>query len=258
MRDQGKGMQVLAGVSFLLVITASLGVGAKMLLLARKTKALPELALGLSLVLVCAVGYPLAVFNAIFRESLDPRVVYGIAALSQITVNASFALVFVFTWKVFRPGRTWARNLALLGVSLQLVDTVGVLWVVEGRMTAAEVIAAVNWWGVFGLAVVSVAYLWTAFESFHYRGLMLRRLALGLSDPVVCNRFLLWACFGAFSAVGTITIASMLAMGVDVTLAAMGTVAIAITGTGQATCLYLAFLPPKSYLARIRSTAAEV
>src|SRR5690606_3537968 len=34
--------------------------------------------------------------------------------------------------------------------------------------------------------------LWTMVESYRYYGLLRRRLALGLSDPLLTNRFFLW------------------------------------------------------------------
>jgi hypothetical protein len=249
-------MQVLAGITFLLVIASSLLIATKMLLLAHKTRALPEFILGLLLFLVCGLGYPVAVANQALRESLTPGVSFSLTVISMVCINAAFALVFVFTWKVFRPAEAWARNLVVLAVACLVGDLVGIFRVVDGSMRPDEVTAAVQWLAVFDLVVVGVGYAWTATESFHYRSLLVRRLALGLSDPVVCNRFLLWGFFAAFSGAGCVTIASLLALGIDVTLDMLGTLAISITGIGQAVCLYLAFVPPKTYLDRIRPGAA--
>jgi hypothetical protein len=249
-------MQVLAGVSFLFVIVSSLVVGTRMLLLARRTRALPEIALGLLLCLVCGVGYPVAVANQALREILAPGLTYSLTVISMLCINVAFALVFVFTWKVFRPAAAWARNVALLAVVCLAADLAGIFWQVDGSMSQAEVMAAAKWLGVFDLSVIAMGYAWTAVESFHYRSKLTRRLALGLGDPVVCNRFALWGSFGTFSGAGCISIATLLWLGVDVTMDVAGTLAISITGIGQAVCLYLAFVPPKAYLARIRSPRA--
>jgi len=249
-------MQALAGISFLLVTISSLVVGTRMLLLARETRALPEITLGLALLLVCGVGYPVTVANQALRESLAPGLSYSLTVISMLCINAAFALVFVFTWKVFRPAAAWARNVALLAVVCLAADLAGILWRIDGSMGPAEVISSLKWLGVFDLVVVGAGYAWTAAESFHYRSKLVRRLVLGLGDPVVSNRFVLWGCFGVFSGAGSISIAILLWLGVDVAMEAAGTLAISVTGIGQAVCLYLAFMPPKAYLARIQSPRA--
>ena len=49
------------------------------------------------------------------------------------------------------------------------------------------------------VAVLGLYYVWTAFEGFRYYGMMKKRMALGLADAVVTNRFLLWALCGLVS-----------------------------------------------------------
>jgi hypothetical protein len=39
--------------------------------------------------------------------------------------------------------------------------------------------------------------LWVSVESFRYYAMLRRRLRLGLTDPVLTNRFLLWAIWAA-------------------------------------------------------------
>ena len=62
--------------------------------------------------------------------------------------------------------------------------------------------------GIFSYSVnFLVAMGWIAIESLRYRSLLLRRLALGLADPVLINRFGLWGsgCAAAsLSSIGTI------------------------------------------------------
>jgi len=78
-----------------LVMLASLMVGGRMLLLARKTRALPELSLGLSLVLVFGVGYPAAVVQQ--QGEFSPVVHYGLRVVSGITVNTAFSMLLIFS-----------------------------------------------------------------------------------------------------------------------------------------------------------------
>ena len=48
-----------------------------------------------------------------------------------------------------------------------------------------------------GFALRQAAITWLAVESFLYWSQGRRRLAMGLADPVVVNRFLLWGVFAA-------------------------------------------------------------
>jgi hypothetical protein len=50
------------------------------------------------------------------------------------------------------------------------------------------------------VALRELVFVWMAVESFRYWTLLRRRLRLGLADPLVTNRFLLWAAW-AFSIV---------------------------------------------------------
>jgi hypothetical protein len=48
-----------------------------------------------------------------------------------------------------------------------------------------------------GWAGRTLPMLWVSIESFRYYLLLRRRLRLGLADPVLANRFLLWAIWAA-------------------------------------------------------------
>jgi hypothetical protein len=55
---------------------------------------------------------------------------------------------------------------------------------------AVRVLNGPAYW--IGFAVRIAALVWMAVEAFRYRGLLRRRVALGLAEPLVANRFLLW------------------------------------------------------------------
>jgi hypothetical protein len=46
----------------------------------------------------------------------------------------------------------------------------------------------------------ATTYVWMAVEALHYHGRMRRRMALGLADATVTDRFLLWGAGAAASA----------------------------------------------------------
>jgi hypothetical protein len=51
-----------------------------------------------------------------------------------------------------------------------------------------------------GFLARQAGLVWMAVEAFRYRGLLKRRLRLGLADPLVANRFLLWGVWASIVA----------------------------------------------------------
>lgn len=113
----------------------------------------------------------------------------GPAVGVAVAVSSCALLAFVRT--VFRPAEGWARGLAwTLGVAIPAVF-IGPFFV--GGPTAEMRIL----WSVFR----STALLWAFAECALYHARMRRQLAIGLADPIVANRFLLWSFWTAGTAV---------------------------------------------------------
>jgi hypothetical protein len=106
-------------------------------------------------------------------------------------------------------------------------------------------------------ALVVVPYAWTAFESIRYYDRMRRRVRLELADAVVCNRFLLWGLTSLFVIAGVALNSAALALHVNVFETPSILFASSLTGLAQAVLLLLAFLPPPSYLAWVRTRTAH-
>ncbi len=114
---------------------------------------------------------------------------------------------------------------------------------------------------------------WAFFETANYYRMMRRRSALGLADPLVTNRFLLWSIWTGSMAilplflVVTRVLAIVKGAGVDplhgvsganqlsnddpMLLAALGV--IASTGLAAIAALWLCFFPTDAYASWIRS-----
>lgn len=237
----------LAGLATLAFIGVGGVVGARLLLLARRTRQAPELSVGLSLFLLSAVSYPASLAVLSGQVPLAPA--RGLSLLSVVAMSVGWAAVFVFTWRTFRPGSAWAQRLSLLGAALIL--GLGASNLV--RVAAADDLAALSRYGTATLVIQLLAlagYAWTAVEGLRYHALMRRRLALGLADPVVANRFLLWGLTGlfAFLTVSGSTFALLTGASYDRIWLRLLT---AVGGSGCAVCLYLAFLPPAAWLRRL-------
>jgi hypothetical protein len=243
-------MEVFAAVAIGLLVLVSLAVSCRMLWLRAKGGGTPELLLGLMLFFTVGIGYP-ALIAAGRADAETARALFG---LSNVCTNGGFALLFVFTWRVFRARERWAALLAGAGVSLLLANLV---LRVHDAIVQSELRLGGEAVGqsLLQAGPVCVAYLWTAWESLRYYAQMRRRLRLGLADPVIVDRFLLWGCMALAVFIGIVLNTVALALHVDILASPLVLFGSSCTGLTQAILLFLAFLPPRAYLEWVRSRA---
>jgi hypothetical protein len=228
-------------------------IGVRLLRLARRTRGLPELTLGLGECLLAGAVPP---FFVIVQVATQAETLSRAASFAgHLAYTLGCAVMIVFTWRVFRPDVGWARALGLAMIAaLGLGGALGM-----ARAFLAPDMAALRepQTGAFLLMEwVSVAgFLWTAAEAFHHHGRLRRQAALGLADPVVVNRMLLWGLVGAGGVVAAgspvlATLAGISAMEHPPTrlVCALGTLASSV-------CIQLAFQPTQAYLRWVRSVA---
>jgi hypothetical protein len=113
-------------------------------------------------------------------------------AADLVATSAGLLGVQVFTWRVFRPRSERARLVVLASAAIAVLALIGV------GATERFHVRVVNgpcYW--LGYAVREAAIVWMAAESFLYFGRLRRRLRLGLVDPLLANRFLLWGIWAA-------------------------------------------------------------
>lgn len=243
-------MQILSGVATLAFVLVGATVGIRLLLLAHRTRQLPECSVGVALLLIGGIGYPLAILAGT-PGAVAPATGVGMLAVSTVIIDAGFIAIVLFTWSVFRRNDTWARLLfGLLAVGYS-GHAVGTLIGSASLASPSELMTLPVTY--VGQALNSVAFSWTAFEAYRYWWMLRKRAAIGLGDPVVTNRFLLWAISATASVLTNAISWWVVFQGIDFfehagIQAAIGLVSV-ISCTGQ----YLAFLPPKAYLARLRA-----
>jgi len=244
-------MQLLAATAVAALIGASLAVACRLLALQRRTGGLPELLLGGMLLLSVGVGYPLR----IAADRMDPPWAGAFFAVSALGIGLGFSLLFVFTWRVFRPHDRWACVFAAAGVATALGKALhGCIQAYSrGAVQVMDESAAAI---LLQSGPIFVAYLWTAWESLRCYGMMRRRARLGLADAAVSDRFLLWALM-ALSAAGGVSITTVaLALRVNTFHSPAVLLASSLTGLAQAALLVLAFAPPRAYLRWVRARRA--
>jgi hypothetical protein len=214
----------------------------------------PELWLGL-VFCAAAVGVPLR-FASIEAVAQDATAIAtALSGASHIALSITTGFLYVFVWRVFQPDSAAARRFALGGLAA-LVLTLGLLLASGGARGESHPTVA--------LAAVARAVVlpWACFQSLRYYRMMRRRLVLGLAEPVVTNRFLLWALWtGAFS---TMTLFVVIARALGLALGpdpehtllfallpffqalTIGTVLVALP------CIWFSFFPPQPYVAWVR------
>jgi hypothetical protein len=152
--------------------------------------------------------------------------------------------------RVFRPQERWAR-LLFAGVMLALwTGCAGVI--AQGGLVDLGLRGFFFW---LEYAVIWTYPAWTAIESLRYYGLMRRRVPLGLADPLVANRFLLWGMGACFTILAVWASSTPLFLTGSAELLATWTpplyVLTAVFGLATITCYGFTFFPPSWYRRRV-------
>jgi hypothetical protein len=234
-------METLLGLGVILQLVACAVVGTRLLWLARRTRKIPELALGLAFVLLGAVGHPLAIAARMHPE--HPAAVSWLA-LALTAQNAASLAIYVMNWQTFHKGD---HNVATAVVAAALGFVASG---VAGSIAPGHAIDAGPWY-YLGFCLRFGAFLWAAVDSTQMFRQLRRRRDLGLADPVVVDRFRLWsiatigidlgfAFFLAGRVVPGLSTVSPWVLGPTSLVAAVSGVA-----------MWLAFFPPRRYLSRL-------
>ncbi len=221
-----------------------LPIGLRLVAVARRTRELPELAIGLAfLFLGTFAGVGLALYHL-----AEMRLAYPIANLCQFVGLAALAF---FNWRAFRPDRVGA-TLFISAVLLVAIAGVSTVALELGHVPDSIVQR------VAGTSIRSSVFAWAAIESFLEFAKMRRRARIGLSNPFLTNAFLLWGV-GAAAAFGTYVV-TVLGVLLAPEQAVPGALPLADLAEGAlclvaAAAIWLAFFPPAIYRRRFEGGA---
>lgn len=247
--------QLLAALGNGLFTLAMLVAAIRCLLLWRRTRQVPEFSVGLGFLLIAGVGYPLMAVAGVGSSEVsevEPSLLgAGLAGIALGVVSLQ-----VFNWKTFRPGNRWAIVLVLSTLLAAIGVCAGAIQALTtAPPDASPVLAARGWW--LGLRLLfETWYVWTAIEALGEYGRARRRLALGLSDPVVVNRFLLFGAMGVYLAVNGAIAMVLEYQGMGPLTHLAPALVLMANGSVAAVLILLAFLPPRAYLDFVRGRAA--
>ena len=228
-----------------LYTAASLVVGTRLIVRSLRSRGLPELLMGCTYALSSGLGYPMTVTAALLPSR---AATVGAMVVGEALIVVGCCCFLFFNAKVFRPNATWSVPAATLG---SLVLAASALAVVVAFLSTEDPALAVERTRA-GTAVFLVALVlgqaWTAVEGFRHYRMMRRRLALGLAEPVVTNRFLLWGISGLVSVAWNGVVTSYLLAGANINANPVTVLAVSGGGLVSAVCLVLTFMPPAAYL----------
>jgi hypothetical protein len=239
----------LVWVGFVAFFVVALVVGVRVLLLARRTRQLPELLMGIGVLGIGPVGFGLMVFARRFED--DPNLHMLTLGTALFAVSAGAFAKFVFNWRVYHPDSGFARGVAL-AAGAGLFGTFVWSGLAYGFVSDDPLVPVSLSRSVLQIGCL----LWGAAESLNYWTRMRLRVRLGLADPVVCNRFLMWA-IGAFAAGwGTaVGLVGQIITGASTAEAGWVMASSSLHGLVAAIAIALAFVPPKAYVRYIRMRA---
>ncbi len=184
-------LAVLLGVSQLLYLATVLALGLRLSILASRNRQLPEILLAVHFVLCATVGYVLlgvGVPASYEPGMLSPEVMALLIGGGHLASSVGVFAGAAFNYFVFRRGKAWARGLLWLGGLTLSTGYIGYAMSGGFRDGRCE---GIWFWLLYGTYTAAAAWVMT--EPFaHYYGVMRKHLRLGLVEPLVANRFLLW------------------------------------------------------------------
>jgi hypothetical protein len=240
-------METLAFLAVVLVALASTAVGARLLLVSRRTRGFPEFVLGLSLAAITGIGFPIVLLTEL-RQTIGPLLTFAADLVGSFAVTMGFVGFYLFTWRVFRPDSRWVAALTMLGAGAALVATAATVWLAIGIQSSDEKFSVVRGWEILLFTSAAAGFLWGSVEALRYHAMLRRRLALGLVDAIVTNRVLLWGLTSASAGAALVILTLLRLADVNYMSAPVALFTAAGCGLLASVFLYLAFLPPAAYL----------
>ena len=229
----------------------SLVVGVRLLLLARRTGEQPELLIGTAFLSGGALGYTLTVASMQVREP-SPDLSRTLYYIGMPLISLCAVCLVRFWQKLYHPTDSWASwivaaSAIVLGASL----------LAQWATTTVGASAAESPWYRLQLPVQAGAYAINVIASTRFHLRLRRRIALGLADPIVANRVLLWALAAAAVCMQyayTIALVWIAAPGEQ---PEANPALISALGLTAAALIVLAFFPPPAYRRLVSGSVSQ-
>jgi hypothetical protein len=242
-------MELLAQIGGGAYCVVAFVIGGRLIWLSARTRQLPELLIGVAVLFLAGVGYPL---SAVAREvpGLAPSTRGALGSAAGVLAVAGLVANTGFTWILFRRAEGWAGAL-FVSVGFGAVGLFFAQSVAGGWSRGAL------FWGWLPL-YITVSYGWAFLECGRYHRLLRRRLHLGMADPVVTNRFALYALATGLAVVTNLVGWVFWRLQLEMLTDPVGGLLLFVLGVSSSALMLLAFLPPRVYLTWVRAQVPEV
>jgi len=245
-------MGAWVAIGFIVFMVVSSVIGIRLLLLWRRTRQLPEILIACGILLIGPVAFIFMLLASWCADKLPTLVPLCLAATLLSPSTGAFATA-MFNWRVFRPEAPALRFLVVIIAALYVGSF---LWEAHASGFADPNFRAS---GFRAYSFLNTAILlWGAAESLRYFTMMRRRAKLGLADPVVANRFLLWGLGIGAAGIGTaISVTAQLYTGQSMLEIPWVMVSNSLHGFTAAVLMWVAFIPPGFYRRFIESRSHQ-
>jgi hypothetical protein len=249
-------MELLMVASILLCVLVGTVVGLKLLGIAASSGKFPEFAIGAALFLYSAVGLTSSLARGALGDEASVGVRMALAVVSIVAIYATLLGLSLFTWRVFGAESRWRQALA---AGIALTGLLFTVLTIRSAWLWIDANVPLDLYGRVGITPhFFLVFGWVSLESLRYYGQMRRRKALGLADPVVTNRFLVWGAGEAVASLVVLALFVTTAVDTETTIShPLVQLLMTLAGLVNALVWWLSFMPPKAYLRWVRGNAAE-
>jgi hypothetical protein len=235
-------MGTWTAIGFVAFVLASLVIGIRLLVLWSRSRRLPELLIACGILGIGPVGFAFTLVATSSSEAL-PELGSVCLAAAWLSTSAGALAAAIFNWRVFRPDAPEPRF--VVGIAAVLF-VIAFVWeaIASGFSDPAAVASGFRLYSLLSTAIL----LWGAAESLRYFAMMRRRARLGLADPLVTNRFLLWGLgIGAAGLGSAISVTACAVTGQHMLAIPWVTISNSLHGFTAAVLMWVAFIPPGFY-----------
>jgi hypothetical protein len=195
---------IVAALAQAVYLTAAFVLSAHLLRRARRSRDLAPLLLGVQLLFAMGLGYLLCGAGtavAMLGAGPSPRLVSVLLGTGNAATIVGLAAALLFQWRVFWPSARWPLA---LGGAFVVAMVAG--WVGSAASGAFEAGSYRSGWFLLLNGGMLAANLWAALEPLVYHARLRKRFRLGLAEPLIVDRFLLWG-------LGSLSRATLIVMG---------------------------------------------
>ena len=219
---------------------------------ARRRRDLAPFLLGVNLLGAMGFGYLLCAAGmaaALLSGDASPRLVAGLLGTGYSATIVGLVAALLFQWRVFWPGARWPLALMALFLAAMLAGLAG--YAASGALATGRYSGGWVW---LLYAAMLAANLWVGIEPLVYHAKLRKRIPLGLAEPLVADRFLLWG-LGSLARAALIVVGPLAELALDrlgpearASFSSVVLVLAALLGLATSVAYWLTFNPTGTYV----------